>query len=289
MMPIVMAVAAGMGVHLLASAWLFERRGLVVRRRSTPPTRWLAGLGLGHSSRRQLSQVVVLPFAAGGAVGLLVFGGWLAAMVAGSFAATLLLGTMRLRERRRRAIAQDAWPTMIEEIRLLVGSIGRSIPQALFDVGSTAPPELRHAFRTAQREWLISTDFARTIAVLEHALDDASADAACETLLVAHELGGTDVDRRLADLADDRRDDLLYRKDVRARQAGVRFARRFVLLVPLGMAAAGLSIGDGRATYSTPMGQLAVSGALVMIAGCWMWAGRLMRLPSEGRLVRDES
>lgn len=287
-MPIALAVAAGIGVHLLASAWFFERRGLVVGRRSTPPKRWLAGLGLGHVSRRQLVQVMVLPFAAGGAVGLLVFGGLLAAIVAGSFAVTLLLGTMRLRERRRRAVAQDAWPTMIEEIRLLVGSIGRSIPQALFDVGSTAPPELRHAFRTAQREWLISTDFARTIAVLEHALDDASADAACETLLVAHQLGGTDVDRRLADLADDRRDDLRYRKDVRARQTGVRFARRFVLLVPLGMAAAGLSIGDGRATYSTPVGQLAVSVALVMIAACWIWAGRLMRLPSDGRIVRDE-
>jgi tight adherence protein B len=288
MMPIVLAVVAGVGVHLLASAWLFGRRRLVVGRRSRPPTRRLARLGIGHAYPRQLSQVVLLPFIAGGAAGLVVFGGFLAAMVAGSFAVALVLGTMRLRERRRRAVAQDAWPTMIEEIRLLVGSIGRSIPQALFDVGSTAPPELRHAFRTAQREWLMSTDFARTVAVLEHELDEASADAACETLLVAHELGGTDVDRRLADLADDRRDDLRYRKDVRARQAGVRFARRFVLLVPLGMAAAGLSIGDGRATYATPMGQLAVSVALVMIAGCWIWAGRLMRLPSEGRIVRDQ-
>jgi hypothetical protein len=35
-------------------------------------------------------------------------------------------------------------------------------------------------------------------------------------------------------------------------QAGVRFARRFVLLVPLGVALVGLSVGNGRAAYAKP-------------------------------------
>src|SRR5206468_11126340 len=47
----------------------------------------------------------------------------------------------------------------------------------------------------------------------------------------------------LAALAEDRTQDLQGRKDARAKQAGVRFARRFVLVVPLGMSLAGLSIG----------------------------------------------
>jgi hypothetical protein len=34
----------------------------------------------------------------------------------------------------------------------------------------------------------------------------------------------------------------------------VRFARRFVLIVPVGMAVAGLSIGTGRTAYETPLG-----------------------------------
>ncbi len=103
-------------------------------------------------------------------------------------------------------------------------------------------------------------------------------------MLIAHELGGTDVDRRLADLAEDRREDARYRKDARARQAGVRFARRFVLLVPLGMAAAGLSVGNGRSAYQTPFGQLAVLIALAMIVACWLWAGQMLRLPEEERV-----
>ena len=97
---------------------------------------------------------------------------------------------------------------------------------------ATGPLELRPAFAAAHREWLLSTDFARTLAVLKDQLADPTADATCETLLIAHELGGTDLDRRLDDLADDRRADTQDRKDALAKQAGVRFARRFVLIVP---------------------------------------------------------
>jgi tight adherence protein B len=65
----------------------------------------------------------------------------------------------------------------------------------------------------------------------------------------------------------------------------VRFARRFVLLVPLGMALAGMSVGDdGRDAYQTPGGQIGVLAGLAMVVVCWVWAGRLMRLPEEQRV-----
>ena len=173
---------------------------------------------------------------------------------------------------------------MIEEIRILTGALGRSIPQALFDVGQRGPDELRPAFVAAHREWLLSTDFDRSLRVLKDRLADPTADAACETLLIAHELGGTDLDRRLAALADDRMQDTQGRKDARAKQAGVRFARSFVLVVPIGMALAGMSVGDGRAAYATPMGQALVVAALAMVAACWIWAGRIMHVPDEQRV-----
>ena len=105
-----------------------------------------------------------------------------------------------------------------------------------------------------------------------------------ETLLIAHQLGGSDLDRRLAALAEDRRQDLLDRKDARSRQAGVRFARRFVLLVPLGMALVGMSIGDGREAYQSALGQLLALGALGVLSACWVWSGRILRLPNEARV-----
>jgi tight adherence protein B len=219
----------------------------------------------------------------GFALGFAVFG-FLPGLAVGAFAASLPIRTFRKRRDDRLAKAQEAWPRMIEEIRIQAASLGRSIPQALFEVGRRGPIELRPAFEAAHREWLLSTDFERTVAVLKERLADPTADAACETLLIAHELGGADLERRLEALAEDRRQDMQNRKDARARQAGARFARRFVLIVPMGMALVGLTIGTGRHAYQTPGGQIGVLIALGVIAFCWVWAGRLMRLPEERRV-----
>jgi hypothetical protein len=49
---------------------------------------------------------------------------------------------------------------------------------------------------------------------------------------------------------------------------------------------AGLSIGTGRHAYETAGGQLAVVVGLVAVAACWMWSGRLMRLPELRRVFQ---
>ncbi len=125
------------------------------------------------------------------------------------------------------------------------------------------------------------------MSVLKTRLADPTADATCETLLIAHELGGSDLDRRLSALIDDRVLDAQGRKDARAKQAGVRFARRFVLLVPLGMAFAGMSVGDGREAYRTASGQLLVLLGIGMVLACWLWSGQLMKLPEEQRVFPE--
>jgi len=245
---------------------------------------WLAQAGLDDVEPGEFVAVVAVLFLAGAVLAYALFGGVLPALVSGLFAATFPVASYRARRERRRTEARDSWPRLIEELRLQTGSLGRSIPQGLFEVGRRAPEELRPAFDAAERQWLLSTDFSRTAAVLKARMADATADATLETLLVAHEVGGSDVDRRLAALAEDRVQDLQGRKDALARQAGVRFARRFVLIVPLGMTLAGLSIGTGRQAYQSAGGQVAVAAGLLMVAGCWLWAGRLMRLPEEERV-----
>lgn len=292
-MAALVAVAAAYGTFLLYTALVlgWQGTGAGPRRRggTRPATRergrdWLVQAGLGHVAPVEFLAAIGVVFVLGAALALVLFGAPLPALLAGTFAASFPIAAYRQRRLAGRAVAQDAWPRLIEELRIMTGSVGRSIPQALFEVGATGPVELRPAFAAAQREWLLTTDFERTLQVLRDQLADPTCDATCETLLIAHELGGTDVDRRLADLAEDRRQDSRYRKDARARQAGVRFARRFVLLVPLGMAAAGLSVGNGRDAYRTPLGQLAVVMAIGMVAACWVWAGRVLRLPEEERV-----
>ena len=229
---LVLAVVAAYGVFLLYTAlafgWTGAGLGPAVRARRGSRHRareWLVRAGIDDVDVAQFAAVAAVLFAVGAAAAFALFGGLFPAAVAGMFAATAPVASARTRLARRRSEAREAWPRMIEEIRLRTGSLGRSIPQALLEVGRAGPEELRPAFAAAEREWLISTDFARTVAVLKARLGDATADAACETLLVAHEVGGSDLDRRLASLAEDRIQDLQGRKDARAKQAGVRLSK----------------------------------------------------------------
>lgn len=284
-----LALLAAAGVHLLVGALLLGRHShlslrilpVAVRR----PTRdLLEEFGVSQWHWSQILVVEASAVTSGALLGWMVFGGSVPAIVLGVTAACVPPASARGRVRRIREMSRDAWPRMLEELRLAVVQLGRSVPQALLDIGERAPRELQPAFAAARREWLISTDLSRALAVLRRQLADPTADVVCETLLIAHEVGGSDIDVRLRTLIGDRLRDIEHRREARAKQAGVRFARIFVLLVPFGMALVGLLIGDGRAAYATPTGQLAVVVALGCMAACWAWAGRLLRLPEERRV-----
>jgi tight adherence protein B len=294
MMGLVVALCAAAGTYYLYTAlvlgWHGLRLGPPVARSARPRRRasdWLAQAGIGDVSARQFALVTAGLGALGAVAGLAMFGGVLPALILAVCVAATPLASYRVHRQRLRATAQEAWPRLIEEIRIRTSGLGRSVPQALFEAGERAPASLRPAFAAAQREWVLSTDFERTVAVLKDGLADPTADAACETLLVAHEVGGSDLDRRLEALIEDRVIDVQGRKDARSKQAGVRFARSFVLLVPLGMALVGMSVGNGRAAYATPWGQTMVVIGIASVVACWVWAGRLLRLPEEQRVFYE--
>ncbi len=288
-MVLLLALVAGYGMHLLYSATAYGWSGVqpgprAPKQRRDRIGRAMTSLGLGDLDPRALFAAMAVLAMVGFAFGTLLFGGIPAALIIGLFAATAPVGVARVRHERLTAQAHQSWPALIEEIRLLTGTLGRSIPQATFEVGARSHEALRPAFADAHREWLISTDFARSLDVLKSRLGHNTADIVAETLMTAHELGGGEVGNRLSALAQDRMTDQQHRRDAIARQAGVRFARWFTLIVPVGMALTGLTIGNGREAYATPLGQLLVALALLMVIACWVWAGYIMRMPNEERV-----
>ncbi len=290
MTAIALASLAALGVFYLYTAFVYRWEGYGPgppkprRKRGARARQWLTQAGLADLDPREFAAVSSVVGVVGFLAGYAILASPPAALAIGLFAASFPIASAKVRRRSRMAKAQEAWPRMIEEIRILTGALGRSIPQALFDVGRRAPDELQPAFLAAEREWVISTDFPRTVQVLKARLADPTADACCETLLIAHELGGADLDGRLASLAADRIQDTQGRKDARAKQAGVRFARWFVLVVPFSMAVVGLTLGEGRNAYRTPTGQAMALVAIGLIVACWLWSGRIMRLPEERRV-----
>ena len=290
-----LSLVAAYGVFLVYTAVVLRWRGLGVSpspvrrlRRGTTLDDYLTQAGLENVRVQEFAAVSLVLFLVGIGLGWTIWGGWIAPLAVGLGAASFPLAAARSRRVARREQARENWPRLIEEIRLQAVSLGRPIPEALLSVGLKGPEEMLPAFRAAHREWLISTDFDRCLSVLKEQLADPTADAVCETLLIAHEVGGTDVDRRLRALIDDRVQDLQGRKDAKAKQAGAKFARLFVLVVPVGMAVVGLAIGDGREAYATALAQLMILGAFALMALCWVWAGYLMRLPEEDRVFSGE-
>ena len=291
MMQLILAASAGYGVYLVYTAVAMRWTGIGIgQRQNAAESRrkigqdWINQAGLTGVDVKDISAVSLALLVVGGALGFGMFSAAIPAILIGLLCGSLPALSARSRRSKARLAAQDNWPRMIEEIRIQTSALGRSVPQALFDVGRRSPVEMQLAFDAAHREWLVSTDFARTLKVLKDLLADPTADMTCETLLIAHELGGGSLDKRLEALSDDRLADVLGRKDARAKQAGVRFARRFVIVVPIGMAFAGMSIGNGRAAYQSATGQIGVVVGVAMTALCWMWAGRLMVLPHEDRV-----
>jgi len=293
MTALVLAAVAAIGVSLLLPAERSrdehtesDARGTIRRFLDCADDRtgrWLRQAGGPSVTPAQFVMTSAVAAAAGTvlASGVLGFGG--PAVLLGLIAGTAPGAIWRRRRAARRSSASEAWPRLIEELRVLTGPAGRPIPQALLEVGLKGPPELRSAFTAAQREWALSTDVGRMIGVLKRELADPVADATCETLLIAV-LAGGDVDDRLAALAEDRRIDQRERKEAQAKQAGARLARGFVVIVPAGMALAGLNVGDGSTAYRTPHGQLLVAAAVALVAVCWWWATRIMRIPEPQRV-----
>ena len=287
----VVAALATLGTYLIFSELALAKRGFtrasapsVLRSRSSD---WLTQAGVGDVGTLEFILVETVVFVGVGFLVWLVFGAPVPAIVSAVFAATAPVATYRERRRRLRDAARDAWPYLIEEIRLQTGALGRSIPVALLEAGRKAPTEpMRKAFDEANRTWLLTTSFQRATDVLKQMLADPTADVVVETLLVAHEIGGSDLEGRLASLVEDRRTDLRNRHEARSRQAGVRFARWFVLGVPAGMAMVGLAIGEGRAAYSSAGGQIAVVIGIVLTGACWLWANMIMALPEPLRVFK---
>ena len=247
-------------------------------------SRWLNEAGLGNARLRDL-LLACSTLSVGAFLAMLaLFGGVLPAVLTAIGISGAPIALYRKRRQKHLQDAQEAWPRIIEEIRLLVTNSGKSIPAALFIAGARAPASLRDGFEAAEREWLLTTNFERSIAVLKVAFCHPTGDTIAETLLGAYAVGGIDLERRLRDLSDDRIADLTARKDARAKQAGARFARAFVLAVPAGMALMGLGIGRGREAYQTATGQVLVAVAVLTVMACWFWASRIMVLPDERRV-----
>lgn len=190
-----------------------------------------------------------------------------------------------MRARKRRSQLRDLWPDAVDNIGSAVRA-GLALPEALAQLGTRGPEELRPAFVRFAEDYRATGRFQESLDLLKDRLADPVADRLIESLRIAREVGGSDLGRVLRTLSTFLREDARTRAELETRQGWTINAARVAAAAPwivLGL----MSLQpEALRAYSSAVGVL----VLVFGAGITVLAYRLMvrigRLPEDHRVLR---
>lgn len=200
-------------------------------------------------------------------------------------AAAAPLSLVRMRARDRRNKLRDLWPDAVDNISSGVRA-GLALPEALSQLSTRGPAELRPAFASFAEDYRATGRFHDCLDRLKERLSDPVADRLIESLRLAREVGGSDLGRLLRTLSVFLREDARTRAELETRQGWTINAARLAVAAPWVVLAMLALRGESLAAYSRPAGWaiLAVGAAVCLVAYRLMI--RIGRLPEEERVLR---
>lgn len=241
-------------------------------------------------ARHRFETPKVSTMAASLGVGLAVFlmaaatsGSAVVAVAVSAAAASIPLSRERASRARASAAVRDQWPDLIA---MLVASIraGVALPQACAEAAVRSPEGLRSGMGSYLGAYRASGSFRIALDRMRTAFADPVADRICVALLLAHEVGGTDLVRVLRTLADQVRDEQRVRKEVLARWSWTLTAARVAALAPWAVLGLMSTRPEAASAYDSPAGVTTiVMGAVATLVGYRLLL-RAGRLPSQRRL-----
>jgi tight adherence protein B len=198
------------------------------------------------------------------------------------FLPTVVLRRMR---RKRQVALRELWPEAVDNLASAVRA-GMSLPEGLSALAVRGPAELRPAFGRFATAYRASGRFGDCLDRLEADLADPVGDRVCETMRVAHEVGGSDVGSVLRMLSELLRSDARTRAELETRQGWIVNAARLAVAAPWVVL---LLLGTRSTTlhaYDSGGGALLlVVGAVVCLIAYRMML-RIGRLPEDRRVLR---
>ena len=189
---------------------------------------------------------------------------------------------------RRRArslrLVQAAWPDVLRDVLASVAA-GRSLLQAVHEVGEHGPEPLRDAFAQISARARM-TGLAAALEVAKEELADPVSDRVLEVLRLADETGGAIVRLVLADLVTSITKDLEVADQVETDGLEMRINARSVVALPWFVLVA-LTAGRGpfRDFYRSGAGVATIAIGLVLSLGGFLLVTRLGRTPPEPRVL----
>ena len=221
--------------------------------------------------------VVLLVFALTGAPAI--------AVCFGLFSAYLPFALLQMRARRRAAVMRDLWPDVVDHLRSAIRA-GLSLPEALVQLGSKGPVELREEFKIFAADYRATGHFEGALQKLKTTLADPVADRIIEALRLTRDVGGSDLGKLLGTLSEFLRDHARTRSELEARQSWTVNAARLAVAAPWIVLMLMATRPEAIAAYNSAAGWAVRGGGLARSVFCYRIMLRIGALPEEQRVLQ---
>ncbi|HLR57830.1 MAG TPA: type II secretion system F family protein [Beutenbergiaceae bacterium] len=187
--------------------------------------------------------------------------------------------------RKRRTEISGLWPEAIEDLISAIRA-GMSLPEALSGLADRGPEALRPFFADFAADYRATGRFNHCLDTLKHRIADPDADRIIEALRITREVGGTDLTRLLATLAQFLREDLNTRRELVARQSWTTAGARLATAAPWIVLALLSTRQETAQAFDSPPGIAILAAGALMSGAAYVLMVRLGRLPEEERVLR---
>lgn len=206
---------------------------------------------------------------------------WYLAAAVGIFAsATLYLRSQQIRRLRRSELA-SAWAGYLDQTRAKMLTTSRSLSYVMFEQDSAASPFLAELMQHGRREFENSGDLEKALHAVWYAGEDEEVtNYVCSALCDSLGSTSSQIENHLSLISTTVRSRNELKQETKSRLAGVRTARAFIVIIPIGMALAGFSFAGSISPFLTPVSIVQMLTALAILTLCWFWSNKLMTFPA---------
>jgi len=180
----------------------------------------------------------------------------------------------------RRQIASaitQAWPDAIDHLSSAIRA-GLNLSESLSAIGLRGPAPLRPVFIALGNDLASGTSLERALVQFCSECNDPIADQLTETILIAHEVGGSEIGRLLRTFSQFLRLEIQTRDEIRVRQGWVVNGARIAAAAPWILLALLSLRKESVAAYQTSGGILTILIGGVVSVVAYLWMRRLARL-----------
>ena len=221
----------------------------------------------------------------GGVIGFIVTGLPVVFLLAGLMCGWIPNAIRARRDRRAAEVRRRAWPEVIDSLVSAVRA-GMSLPEAVAALATRGPACLQAEFAAFAGDYRATGQFASSMQGLRTRLADPTADRIAEALLIAREVGGTDLGKMLRTLGDFVRQDIRLRDEAEARRSWTVNGARLAVAAPWLVLCLLSTQADVVDAYQTTTGVLILLGSAGACVFAYWLMTKIGELPSELRLVR---